>query len=107
LQRYAFLVRHDGPDATTEKWGPGTGAGRRVTLCLTKSLSYWGNNYATQGHKACGGAQAPCLPTDTACCKVLLEADPARDPSNLVDICEKRLPQSSFNTVADCAAANR
>ena len=88
LQRYAFLVRHDGPDATTEEWGPGTGAGRRVTLCLTKSLSYWGNNYATQGHRACGGAQAPCLPTDTACCKVLLEADPARDPSNLVDICE-------------------
>ena len=87
-KRYAIFVRHDGPDAVGPG-GPGTGAGRRVSVCRTDNLAgSWGRNAASDFSKAepwCVGETEPCPLSARSCCEVVAQADSA-DPANLVDI---------------------
>ena len=87
-KRYAIFVRHDGPDAVGPG-GPGTGAGRRVSVCRTDNLAgSWGRNAASDFSKAepwCVGETEPCPLSARSCCEVVAQAD-AADPANLVDI---------------------
>lgn len=88
-QRYAVFVRHDGPDAVGPA-GPGTGAGRRVSVCLTDDLAGgWGKNAESNYSRSqpwCVGETEPCPLSARSCCEVVAQSDPAVDPSNLVDI---------------------
>ena len=87
-RRYAVFVRHDGPDAVGPG-GPGTGAGRRVSVCLTDNLAGgWGNNAASNYSRSqpwCVGETEPCPLSARSCCEVVAQTD-SQDPQNLVDI---------------------
>lgn len=89
-RRYAIFVRHDGPDAVGPgNAGPGTGAGRRISVCLTDDLAgSWGNNAASNfsvKQPWCVGLTERCSADKRSCCQVIASMD-SLDPFNMVDI---------------------